>query len=280
MSRFTLRKVSDGILYCVMAGATGLIILILAFIVGYVVINGIGSLSLSFIVNDADNGGILPMIVTTLYLVLMAMVVALPIGIITAIYLVEYAGKSRAVRYIRLAIETLAGVPSIIFGLFGLLVFARFLGIGQNILTGALTLSVMILPIIIRTTEESLRTIPRSYREGSLALGTTKWQTIRTVVLPSAMPGILTACILAIGRVVGEAAPVLLTVGISKNIPTGILSSGRALTIHLYYLTKEAAHPDDWSQAFATAAVLVLFVIITNSVARLIARQLKKKMES
>ncbi|MBU0934233.1 MAG: phosphate ABC transporter permease PstA [Spirochaetes bacterium] len=261
-----------------MVFATIVIFAVLAWILVYIVANGIGHLSFDFVFSRAENS-ILPMLVTTMYLVLVSLAVALPIGITTALYLNEYSKNTRGVRLLRLAIETLAGIPSILYGLFGLLFFSRIMGFGQSIIAGALTLSIMILPVIIRTTEESLKTIPLAFREGSLALGTTKWQTIRKVVLPSALPGIVTASILAIGRVVGEAAPVLLTVGIAKNLPKSIFQSGRTLTIHLYYLTKEAIHAEDFHIAFATATILVIFVIIVNASTRLIASRFTKNME-
>lgn len=276
MNNIQLRDIKDKLLYTIMALSTLIIVGVLLWIIFYIVINGISVLNWNFVFSSTD--GIYPMIVTTFYLVVVSLLIALPIGIITALYLNEYSVNNKSVRLLRLAIETLAGIPSILFGLFGLLVFSRMAGFGQSIIAGALTLSIMILPIIIRTTEESLKTIPLSFREGSLALGTTKWQTILHVVLPSALPGILTASILAIGRVVGEAAPVLLTVGIAKNLPKSIFQSGRTLTIHLYYLTKEAIHEDDFQIAFATAAILVLFVIVVNASTRLIASRYKKEI--
>jgi phosphate transport system permease protein len=218
------------------------------------------------------------MLLTTLYVVLVSLVIALPIGLMTAIFLNEYTGNSRGVRSLRLAIETLAGIPSILYGLFGLLMFCRFFGFGQSILAGACTLSIMILPVIIRTTEESLKTIPVSFREASLSLGATKFQTIRHVVLPSALPGIVTSVILAIGRVVGESAPVLLTVGITRNIPKSVFDSGRTLTIHLYYLTKEAIHPDDFGIAFATATVLIVLVVLINTATKIVSGSFRKNL--
>jgi phosphate transport system permease protein len=218
------------------------------------------------------------MVITTVYVVLVSIAIALPIGIATAIFLNEYSGNSAIIRLLRLAIETLAGIPSIIYGLFGLLMFCRTLGFGQSIISGAFTLSIMILPVIIRTTEESLKSVPDSFREGSLSLGTTKFQTVFHVVLPSALPGIVTSVILAIGRVVGESAPVLLTVGLSKNIPRTIFESGRTLTIHLYYLTNEAVNPDDFGIAFATAAVLVILVVIINTATKIITGNFRKKL--
>jgi len=179
---------------------------------------------------------------------------------------------------LRLAIETLAGIPSIIYGLFGLLMFCRLLKFGQSIIAGSFTLSIMILPVIIRTTEESLKSIPDSFREGSLALGATKLQTIFHVVLPSALPGIVTSVILAIGRVIGESAPVLLTVGLTKNMPRTIFESGRTLTIHLYYLTNEAVNPEDFGIAFATASVLVILVVVINTATKIITDNFRKKL--
>jgi phosphate transport system permease protein len=274
-----IRKLKDGIMLTIMVASTAIILFSLVLILVYIIYNGLGTLSFGFIFSADRHTGIFPMVVTTFYLVLTSLTIALPVGIITAVYLTEYSKRGRSVRYIRLAIETLAGIPSILYGLFGLLIFSRFMGFGQSIIAGGLTLGIMILPVIIRTTEESLKTIPQSFREGSLALGTTQWQTIYKVVIPSALPGIITASILAIGRVVGEAAPVLLTVGIARNIPKNIFQSGRTLTIHLYYLTKEAINPDDFQIAFATATVLVIFVILVNTVTRILSSTFQKRME-
>jgi phosphate transport system permease protein len=276
MKELTKRKILDGLLYGIMAAAMVGVIITLLFIIVYIFRSQAGFLNLSFII-DAEHG-ILPMIVTTLYVVLVSILVALPVGIATAIFLNEYSGNSSLIRILRLAIETLAGIPSIIYGLFGLLVFCRLLGFGQSIVAGAFTLSIMILPVIIRTTEESLKSIPDTFREGSLALGATKFQTIVHVILPSAMPGIVTSVILAIGRVVGESAPVLLTVGLTKNMPRTIFESGRTLTIHLYYLTNEAVRPEDFGIAFATAFVLVILVVIINSVTKILTDNFRKKL--
>lgn len=269
------RDAGEAVLKSLMILATLVILAVLVWILGWVIWNGIGIINFSFVFSS-EGTGIFPMIITTLWLVVVSLLVALPVGITTAVYLNEYSKNTRPVRFLRLAIETLAGIPSILYGLFGLLFFCRILGLGQSIIAGAFTVSIMILPVIIRTTEESLKAIPLSFREGSLALGTTKWQTIWHVVLPSAFPGIVTASILAIGRVVGEAAPVLLTVGIAKNLPTSVFQSGRTLTIHLYYLTKEAIHVDDFQTAFATASILVLFVLIVNAATRFFASKLSK----
>jgi len=257
------QKIRDGLLYATMSLGMTLVIAVLVYILIYIFSQSAGFLNFSFITGLEK--GILPMIVTTLYVVLVSIAIALPVGLASAIFLNEYSGNSGLIRMLRLAIETLAGIPSIIYGLFGLLMFCRLLGFGQSIIAGALTLSIMILPVIIRTAEEALKSIPDSFREGSLALGATKFQTIVHVVLPPALPGIVTSVILAIGRVIGESAPVLLTVGLTKNMPRTIFESGRTLTIHLYYLTNEAVRPDDFGIAFATASVLVILVVIINT---------------
>jgi phosphate transport system permease protein len=271
-------RLPDSLVYLIMAAALGTVILILFFILAYILAQSAGFLRISFFFRSVEAGGIFPMVVTTLYVVLTSLIIALPVGIMTAVFLNEYSGNTPLIRFLRLAIETLAGIPSIIYGLFGLLMFCRFFKLGQSIISGGLTLSIMILPVIIRTVEESLKTIPVSYREGSLSLGATKFQTIWHVVIPPALPGIVTSAILAIGRVVGESAPVLLTVGITRNMPASIFQSGRTLTIHLYYLTKEAINPDDFGIAFATAAVLIILVLIINTATRIISWQFRKKM--
>jgi phosphate transport system permease protein len=272
------RRIRDGILYGAMALCLAAAAAILLLILAYILVQSAGFLNLSFILKPAEEGGVFPMIVTTFYLVAVSLVIALPVGIMTAVFLNEYSGNTPAIRLLRLAIETLAGIPSIIYGLFGLLVFCRVFKFGQSIAAGALTLSIMILPVIIRTVEESLKTIPGSFREGSLSLGATKFQTIFFVVIPPALPGILTSAILAIGRVVGESAPVLLTVGISRNLPRSVFESGRTLTIHLYYLTKEAINPGDFGAAFASAGVLILLVLLINSATKIVTWLFKKRI--
>jgi phosphate transport system permease protein len=271
-------KIRDRLLYGIMAAGLLSTALILFLILAYILVQSAGFLNLSFIFSPAEKGGVFPMVLTTFYLVLVSLATALPVGIMTAIFLNEYAGDSPVTRLLRLAIETLAGIPSIIYGLFGLLMFCRVFKLGQSIIAGAFTLSIMILPVIIRTVEESLKTIPDSFREGSLSLGATKFQTIFFVVIPPALPGILTSAILAIGRVVGESAPVLLTVGISRNLPKSIFESGRTLTIHLYYLTKEAIDPGDFGAAFASAGVLILLVLLINSATKIVTWLFKKRI--
>jgi phosphate transport system permease protein len=265
------RKITDSLWYVLMVVASVAVGSALVGIIAYIIVQSAGMIKLSIIIGPVTES-LLPMIVATAWTVVVSLAIAVPLGIMTAIYLHEYAFKSSISRFLGLAIDTLAGIPSIIYGLFGLLFFCRFLHLGQSIIAGGLTLSIMILPVIIRTTEEALKTVPDSFREGSLSLGATKFQTIFHVVLPPAMPGILTAAILGAGRVVGESAPVLLTVGIARNLPKTIFESGRTLTIHLYYLTKEAIEADDFAHAFTAAAVLIVVVLIINTAVKLIYR--------
>ncbi|TLG77194.1 phosphate ABC transporter permease PstA [Culicoidibacter larvae] len=242
-------------------------------IIGYSLFKGLPALSIDFIIGD---DGILPMIVSTLYTVAISLAVSIPIGIMAAIYLQEYAKPGRFVNIIRLATQSLSGVPSIVFGLFGLAFFVRLLGFQVSLLSAGLTLAVMNLPVIIRSTEEALKSVPNSYREGSLGLGASKIRTIWRVVLPSALPGILSATILAIGRIVGESAPVLMTAGLLSDMPSGIFDGGQTLTVHLYLLAQEAFTAADFEAAFATATVLIIIVLIVNITARLIVRALKR----
>jgi phosphate transport system permease protein len=269
------RKAEDAALYGLMAAALVLVLGVLAFVIVYILKQSAGYLTFSLLAGGAGES-ILPMILTTFYVMILSLAVALPVGILTAVFLGEYSGSSFGVRLLRIAIETLAGIPSILYGLFGLLMFCRVLKLGQSVIAGALTLSIMILPVIIRTTEEALKAVPDSFREGSLSLGAARYQTVFFVVIPSALPGIAGASILAAGRVVGESAPVLLTVGIARNIPGSIFESGRTLTVHLYYLTKEAINPGDFGAAFATAAVLVIFVILMNAAVRIVSARFGK----
>jgi phosphate transport system permease protein len=269
MNSLKKRKAIDGFLYGLMVLASVVVIVALIGIVVYILAQSAGRVKMSIIFGPVSES-LLPMIAATAWTVVVSLAIALPVGIMTAVYLHEYAFKSSISRVLSLAIDTLAGIPSIIYGLFGLLLFCRFFNLGQSIIAGGLTLSIMILPVIIRTTEEALKTVPDSYREGSLSLGATKFQTIVHAVLPPALPGILTAAILAAGRVVGESAPVLLTVGIARNLPKTIFEPGRTLTIHLYYLTKAPIGPDDFAHAFTAAAVLIVLVLLINTVVKLI----------
>ncbi|MDR1858873.1 MAG: phosphate ABC transporter permease PstA [Treponema sp.] len=273
MNHLKKRKAADGFMYGLMTFAAVAVGAALVGIIAYILVQSAGSVKLSIIFGPIGES-LLPMIVSTTWTVVVSLALALPVGIMTAIYLQEYAAKSKVRGFLGLAIDTLAGIPSIVYGLFGLLFFCRALGLGQSIIAGGLTLSIMILPVIIRTTEEALKTVPDSFREGSLSLGATKIQTISHVVLPPALPGILTAAILAAGRVVGESAPVLLTVGLARNLPKTIFEPGRTLTIHLYYLTKEAIAPEDFAHAFAAAAVLIILVLVINTAVKVVGGRL------
>lgn len=249
----------------------------LLWITWYVLYNGLKHVNWAFISDNytrtGDEHGIYPMIVSTVYMVIASVSVAVPISIMTAIYLTEFAkAGSRVVRLTRFCVEALAGIPSIIFGLFGMTFFVAALGFGFSILSGALTLSLLILPVIIRTTEEALMAVPDSYREGSYGLGASKIHTIWRLILPSAVPGILTSVILSIGRIIGESAPVFLTAGMVAQIPTSILDSGRTLTVHLYKLTTELFTVEQWDQAYGTATVLIVIVLVINVLTRIIAK--------
>lgn len=245
----------------------------LVWILFYVVQKGISGISFDFIFADAKEGGIWPMIVTTFWAVISSLLLATPIGIMAAIYLVEYAKPGPIVRIIRFATESLAGIPSIIYGLFGMIFFVTRLGLSFSILSGALTLTIMVLPTVIRTTEEALKAVPRSFREASLGLGATKIRTIVRIVLPSAIPGILAAVILGMGRIVGETAAVYLTAGTVPKAPGSLMDSGRTLSVHLYMLAKEGL---SFEEAYATATVLVILVALMNLLAKTAVNRLKK----
>lgn len=265
-------KILNGFVWAAAAATVGF----LFWIIWYILANGLQHVDWAFITGDytrtGDSQGIFPMIVSTIYMVIASIAVAAPLGIMTAIYLTEYAKVgSRLVKVIRFCTESLAGIPSIIFGLFGMTFFVTILGFGFSILSGALTLSILILPVIIRTTEEALMAVPQTYREGSYGLGASKIYTIWRLILPSAMPGILTSVILSIGRVIGESAPVFLTAGMVARIPDSLFDSGRTLTVHLFKLTTELFSIEEWNQAYGTATVLIVVVLLINMITKLIA---------
>jgi len=211
--------------------------------------------------NSGQVGGISTIILNTIFMVLLTLIFAVPIGIAAAIYLTEYAKQGKIVQVLRFGAETLAGIPSIIFGLFGFMFFCSYLKLGIGLLSGTLTVTLMILPTIIRTAEEAIKTVPLSYREGSLALGATKWQTIKRVVLPAASPGILTGVILAIGRAIGETAAIIFTMGSDYRLAESLSSSARVLSVHLYFLVKEGI---SFEKAFATASILIVVILAIN----------------
>jgi phosphate transport system permease protein len=249
----------------------------LAWILIYIISKGISYINWEFISTiyrpTANKEGIFPFIISTLYLVALTLAISTPIGICSAIYLVEYSKPGKILNIIRFATETLAGIPSIIYGLFGLIFFVEILGFGYSILSGSLTVGIMVLPTIIRTTEEALKSVPITYKEGSLALGATKLKTISKVVLPCAIPGILTAVILSIGRIVGETAAIYFTMGYVTRTPSSLMDSGRTLSVHLFQLAREGL---SLQQAFATATILVILVAIINLAANIIAGRIKK----
>ena len=258
---------------------------LLVLIIGYIFFRGIPHISLSLLTTESsyinDTIGILPNILNTIYLVALAMVIVLPLGVGAAIYLTEYATNRKLVSMIEFATETLTGIPSIIFGLVGMLFFCELLGLQASLLAGSLTLVIATIPTIIRTTQESLKTVPQSYREASLGLGAGKWHMIRTVVLPSSIDGIVTGCILAIGRIVGESAALLFTAGMGMSmnnffgsVSNFMHSSGASLTVALYVYARERA---EFDVAFAIAAILMLLTLIINLAASLVGRKLKKK---
>ena len=248
----------------------------LACIVFYILIKGIPNLTpeLFSLHYDSENVSMLPALINTLFMVVIALVLALPIGIGAAIYLVEYAKKgSRFVGLVRLTAETLTGIPSIIYGLFGSIFFVKFCNMGLSLLSGSLTLSIMVLPVILRTTEESLKMVPDSYREGSFGLGAGKLRTISQVVLPSAIPGIVNGVILSIGRIVGESAALIFTAGTIAEVAGSVFSSARTLAVHMYVLSGEGLY---MNQTFATAVVLLLLAILLNFAAEFVAKLLRK----
>ena len=248
----------------------------LLFIIFYILIKGIPHLrpELFSLHYNTENVSMFPAIVNTVITTVCSLGIAAIFGIFTAIYLVEYAKRgNKIVGLIRLTAETLSGIPSIVYGLFGMLFFVTYLEFGYSILAGALTLSIMILPLIMRTTEEALKAVPDSYREASFGLGAGRLRTVFKVVLPSAIPGILAGVILAVGRVVGETAALIYTAGTVAELPKGLLSSGRTLAVHMYALSSEGLYTN---QAYATAVVLLLFVLGINTLSAYLSRRLMK----
>ena len=253
---------------------------LLVGIIGFIVVRGVPFLTWELLTTQTsyirDTIGILPNILNTVYIILVAMVLVLPLGVGAAIYLTEYAGNRRLISIIEFAAETLTGIPSIIFGLVGMLIFVQLFGLGAGVLAGGLTLVMMILPTILRTTQESLKTVPQAYREGALALGAGKWRMIRTVVLPNAVDGIVTGCILAIGRITGESAALLFTAGFGLKLNGFVKSlrtSSASLTVALYVYASEQGKID---VAFAIALILMALTLVINFAASLAGKKLKR----
>ena len=250
------------------------------FLIGYIFYRGLGNISWELLTTQTsyikDTIGILPNILNTLYIIFVAMLIVLPLGVGAAIYLTEYATNHKVVELIEFATETLTGIPSIILGLVGMLFFVQKLGLAPGILAGGLTLVIMILPTIVRTTQESLKTVPQSYREGALGLGAGKWHMVRTVVLPNAIDGIVTGCILAVGRIVGESAALLFTAGfglVLNDFFTALQSSSATLTVALYVYANERG---ETGVAFAIAAILMVLTFLINLTANYAGKKLKK----
>ncbi len=261
------------------------VIAFLLLMLGYIFKEGYSALSIDFLIkmpeNEMTSGGIFPAILGTFYLMLGASVISIPIGVITAIYLSEYAQNPRAVKIIRLGVNNLAGVPSVVFGLFGLSLFVVFLKFGTSILAGSFTLGLLNLPVIIRSTEEALITVPRTYREASLSLGATKWQTISRIVLPNALPGILTGVMLSLGRAAGETAPIMFTAATfyTPDLPTSLFSEVMALPYHIYVMATAGTHiMETRNIQYGTAIVLITLVLLLNLTGLIMRYRFRKRL--
>ena len=278
------RKLYDKGLRGLLWLCAGLTCALLVFLIGYIFYRGLGNITWELLSSQTsylkDTIGILPNILNTLYIIFVAMIIVLPLGVGAAIYLTEYSENHKVVAVIEFAAETLTGIPSIIFGLVGMLFFIQKMGLAPGILAGGLTLVIMILPTILRPTQESLKTVPQSYREGALALGAGKWHMVRTVVLPNAIDGIVTGCILAVGRIVGESAALLFTAGfglVLNGFRTALQTSSATLTVALYVYANERG---ETGVAFAIAAILMILTLLINLSAGWVGKKLKKQRSS
>lgn len=282
------RRVSDIVLKALIFISSGIVVALTLGMIIYIAVKGAEGMSLNFLTTPAfsypyENYGVLGNIINTLYLVVITLIIATPVGVGAAIYLTEYAKQGRLTRIIEFTAETLAGIPSIIYGLFGSVFFYNIFKVNYSLLTGALTLSIMVLPTIIRTTQEAIKTVPMGYREGAVGLGAPKWHTIRTVVLPSCIDGILTSVILSIGRIVGESAALIFTAGIAAeaginslgDIFGKVMNQGGSLTVQLYQYAQRGGA--EMKYAFSTALVLLVTVLIINICAKLVAYRIRKK---
>lgn len=275
-----MRIAKDKTLKFLMSLCAAVTCLLLIGLIGYLLYRGIPGINTKFLTTQtsyiSDSIGILPNILNTLYLIILVMIIVVPLGVGAAVYLTEYASNKRISNAIGFAVETLTGIPSIIFGLVGMLFFTQILGLKQGILAGSLTLIIMVLPTVISNTKESLLAVPQSYREGALALGSGKWHMVRTVVLPNAVDGIVTGCILAVGRVVGESAALLFTAGFGLKLlgfAKALQSSAASLTVALYIYASEEGKFD---VAFAIAVILICITLIINLAASLVGRKVRK----
>ena len=275
-----MRKAKDKTLKFLMSLCAAVTCLLLIGLIGYMLYRGIPGINAKFLTTQtsyiSDSIGILPNILNTLYLIVLVMIIVVPLGVGAAVYLTEYASNKRISNAIGFAVETLTGIPSIIFGLVGMLFFTQILGLRQGILAGSLTLIIMVLPTVISNTKESLLAVPQSYREGALALGSGKWHMVRTVVLPNAVDGIVTGCILAVGRVVGESAALLFTAGFGLKLlgfAKALQSSAASLTVALYIYASEEGKFD---VAFSIAVILICITLIINLAASLVGKKVRK----
>lgn len=277
--RFSMRIIKNaaGISLLWLCGLITLVILIV--IIGYIMARGIGVINWDFLTQSPRNmgraGGIFPMIVGSVGITVVAILVGTPLSVGAAIYMAEYAGESLVTRLVRFGADSLAGIPSIMFGMFGYLFFVYYLHMGFSLMAGGLTLAIMVLPIVLRVSEEAIKVVPESYRLGSLALGASKWQTIRKVVLPTALPGIITSIMLGMGRAVGETAAVMLTAGTVAKIPWSLFSPVRTMTLHTYILSMENISID---YAFGTSAVLVIMILAITIASSIMTRRYMEKL--
>ncbi len=277
----TKRRVYCLILKALMTASVAVTCLLVATLIIYILVKGLPNVSYELLSTSpsylSGKIGILPDILNTLYIILAALIFIIPLGVGAAIYLTEYAKNKRVVAVIEYAAETLSGIPSIIYGLVGMLFFCQFLNMQTSLLAGALTLVIMNLPTVMRTTQESLKTVPQSYREGAFGLGAGKWRVIRTVVIPGCIDGVVTGCILSIGRILGESAALLFTAGFAHTLNgliDGLQTSGATLTVALYVYAKERG---EFEIAFAIAAILMIMTLIINAVADIVAKKFKKR---
>ena len=271
------RSASSVVLRVLTVGAAAVTSCILLFLIGYILVKGLPHLTPELFSPKftTENNSLLPALINTVFMTILSLLMAVPLGIGAAVYMTEYARRgSRLVRIVRMAAETLSGIPSIVYGLFGYLCFVVTLHFGYSLLAGACTLTIMVLPLIMRTTEEALLAVPDSYREGSFGLGAGKLRTVFTIVLPSAMPGILSGVILATGRIVGETAALIYTASTVAAVPASVFSSTRTLATHMYLLSNEGLHINE---TYGTAVVLLILVLLINSLSSFIAGRLAKK---
>lgn len=285
MNRNTKAALIQNTGFFLVRGGTFLVITSLLLILAFIFIKGASAISWEFLTrmpeNEMTRGGILPAILGTFYLMIGSSVISIPIGIITAIYLTEYASNPRIVKIIRLGINNLAGVPSVVFGLFGLSLFVIFLGFGTSILAGSLTLGLLNLPLIIRSTEEALQVVPGTYREASLSLGATKWQTIYKIIIPGALPGIMTGIMLSLGRAAGETAPIMFTAAAfySPDLPTSVFNQTMALPYHIYVMATAGTHIQATRHLqYGTAIVLIGLVLILNMTGMILRYRFKRSL--